>query len=325
MSAVQLTSDYFEGRDLAADNATMTQRIESYRERQPRETPELIIPPGAAEGDIDTHIPEVEAGALTIDVLRENIGRHGSLIVRKLFTPQEVECLIPAIDRVLDACENNSRRGREVSTDAYFNPPDNLLSIMPNREKELRNTRNFHRDSGSAMCIEAPSVAESLLAWYERHGLKSLMAQYLGETPCLTAKKWVLRRSLLPVAEAGWHQDGAFMGTDINSLNMWLPLNECGGRTGAPGMDVLPRRLTSIASAEGAQFDWSVSTNQVTSESGDNPLLCPVFNAGDAFFFDHFFLHRTQYGIDFSKIRYAVETWFFGETAFPKNQIPLAW
>ena len=24
------------------------------------------------------------------------------------------------------------------------------------------------------------------------------------------------------------------MGTDINSINMWIPLTECGGETGAP-------------------------------------------------------------------------------------------
>ncbi|MDZ7782667.1 MAG: hypothetical protein U5K56_06910 [Halioglobus sp.] len=235
-----------------------------------------------------------------------------------------MEALIPTIDRVLDACEN-STRGNPAPLDTYYNPPDNLVSIMPNKQKELGNTRNFHRDSGSAMCVEAPSVAEALLEWYAAHGLRKLMQGYLGEKPCLTVKKWVLRRSALPVAEAGWHQDGAFMGTNINSLNMWIPLNRCGGDTGAPGMDVLPLRLTDIASAEGAQFDWSVSSNEVTSKSGTTTLTSPVFNPGDAFFFDHFFLHRTQYGVDFSELRYAIETWFFGETSFPKNQIPLAW
>jgi hypothetical protein len=36
-------------------------------------------------------------------------------------------------------------------------------------------------------------------------------------------------------------------------------------------------------------------------------------------------LHRTQYRNDFTKIRYAVESWFFGATTFPKEQIPVAW
>ena len=130
---------------------------------------------------------------------------------------------------------------------------------------------------------------------------------------------------MLPVAEAGWHQDGAFMGANINSINMWIPLNECGGETGAPGMDVVPLRLNDIVSSEGAQFDWSVSDAHATDGINKGQPLMPVFNEGDAFFFDHFYLHRTQYRTDFSKLRYAVETWFFGESAFPKNQIPLAW
>ena len=115
------------------------------------------------------------------------------------------------------------------------------------------------------------------------------------------------------------------MGTNINSINMWIPLNECGGATGAPGMDVVPRRLTEIATSKGAQFEWSVSDVQATDGLSNGQPLMPVFNEGDAFFFDHFYLHRTQYRTDFTKLRYAVETWFFGESTFPKNQIPLAW
>lgn len=324
MEIVEISREVLESRHLESDKATMTTRIESFRNRLPQEKPPLIVEPGSQPVDTGFSVPEVEASQLNVDVLRKALAEHGSLIVRNLFPAESMSALMPVIDRVLDACERNSR-GEKPARDSYFDPPGNLVSIMPNSGKELGNTRNFHRDSGSAMCVEAPCVAEMLLKWYETRGVKSLVREYLGEEPCLTVKKWVLRRSRLPVAENGWHQDGAFMGTHINSLNMWIPLNECGGTTGAPGMDVLPRRLTSIASADGAQFNWSVSTNEVQSASGENGLLSPVFHAGDAFFFDHFFLHRTQYGLDFTKIRYAIETWFFGESSFPKNQIPLAW
>ena len=33
------------------------------------------------------------------------------------------------------------------------------------------------------------------------------------------------------------------MGEGINSLNMWIAANHCGGESGAPGMDLLPQRL----------------------------------------------------------------------------------
>ncbi|NQX88607.1 MAG: hypothetical protein HRT77_08070 [Halioglobus sp.] len=320
MSEFQFSLANLEARDIASDCDTMVGRIEAYRQRQPTEHPQLIID-AQRETAPAPLIPELGADDLTVAQLRTAMMDHGSLIVRNLFDKANMATLRHTIDQVVDACGSDNK----TTASPYFNPPDNLRTIMPNRDRELGNTRNFHRESGSAMCVEAPSVAEMLLQWYEAHGLKDLVSGYLGEAPCLTAKKWVLRRSLLPVVEAGWHQDGAFMGTNINSINMWIPLNTCGGETGAPGMDVIPLRLNRIASSDGAQFDWSVSEEQATVGYEKGRPRMPVFTAGDAFFFDHFFLHRTQYRMDFTEVRYAIETWFFGESTFPKNQIPLAW
>jgi hypothetical protein len=323
MSKFELTLANLEARNIVSDCATIGTRIEAYRTREPTDHPALIVnDKDTAAIDAQRCVPEIDAGAFTVDQLRAAVAAHGALIVRNLFSRTSTDTLIKAADRVIDACADPNTT-KPVST--YFNPPNNLRTIMPRKDKELGNTRSFHRESGSAMCVEAPSVAEALLRLYEAHGLKELVGAYLGEPPCLSVKKWVLRRSKLPVAEAGWHQDGAFMGTNINSINMWIPLNQCGGETGAPGMDVVPQRLNTLASAEGAQFDWSVSDSQVSSRFAQNQPLMPVFNAGDAFFFDHFYLHRTQFRTDFTKLRYAVETWFFGASSFPKNQIPLAW
>ncbi len=323
MSAFELTTVDLESRNIASDCARISTRIESYRAREAAAHPSLIVseqhePPIPAE----RCVPEINANELTIDSLRAAISEHGALIVRDMFPKAPMDTLIKAADNVIDSCLD-SRSTPTINT--YYNPPDNLRTIMPKKDRELGNTRSFHRESGSAMCVEAPSVAEALLQLYEAHGLKELIGLYLGEPPCLSVKKWVLRRSKLPVAEAGWHQDGAFMGTNLNSLNMWMPLNECGGTTGAPSMDVVPQRLNKIASAAGAQFDWSVSDSQVSSRLVNSQPLAPTFSAGDVFFFDHFYLHRTQYRPDFTKLRYAVETWFFGASSFPKNQIPIAW
>jgi hypothetical protein len=78
-------------------------------------------------------------------------------------------------DRVIDACAD-PQTATPVST--YFNPPGNLCNITPKKDRELGNTRSFHREPGSAMCVEAPGVAEVLLLLYEPHRLKEL----LGET-----------------------------------------------------------------------------------------------------------------------------------------------
>ncbi|CAA0110849.1 Uncharacterised protein [Halioglobus japonicus] len=323
MNKFELTPALLESRNIVSDCKRMSERIEAYRMREPNESPLLLIQRPASPKAVKHCVPEVAAAEFKLEHLRAAIADHGALIVRNMFPQSAVDTLIRAADRVIDACADTTA---DVPISAYHNPPDNLKTIMPNKARELTNTRSFHRDSGSAMCVEAPSVAEALLQLYEKQGIKQLMTEYLKEPPCLSAKKWVLRRSKLPVAEAGWHQDGAFMGTNLNSLNMWLPLNECGGTTGAPGLDVVPQRLYEIASAEGAQFNWSVSDSLVTDRFAENQaVMMPEFNAGDAFFFDHLYLHRTQYREDFTKLRYAVETWFFGASGFPKNQIPLAW
>ena len=84
-------------------------------------------------------------------------------------------------------------------------------------------------------------------------------------------------------------------------------------------------RLHKILSAQGATFDWSVGDEFVQSSFGGKEPVAPVFNAGDAFFFDHFYLHRTQYRPQFTDLRYAIENWFFGASTFSKSQVPIAW
>jgi ectoine hydroxylase-related dioxygenase (phytanoyl-CoA dioxygenase family) len=325
MSEFQLNRESLESRDVASDRASVAQRMEFYRDLMPSASPAIIVQERAGKtAPSEAVTPEVTAQELTVEFMRTAMAEHGALIVRNMFSQTETDTLIEAIDRVLAACAS-PREVRIKLASTYFNPPDNLVSIMPNKVEELAHLRMFNSTAGAAMCVEAPSVAEALLELYDAHGLKQLIGEYFGESPCLSVKKWVLRRNTPTRDEAGWHQDGAFMGTNINSINMWVPLTKCGGETGAPGMDVVPQRLYKIASAEGATFDWSVSDAHVRSGAFNGPPVAPVFNAGDAFFFDHFYLHRTQSRTDFTQLRYAVESWFFGASTFPKEQIPVAW
>ena len=71
-----------------------------------------------------------------------------------------------------------------------------------------------------------------------------MVRDYFGEPPTLLARKGTLRRIEHDGDTGGWHQDGAFMGTDIRSLNIWLALTHCGDT--APGLDVVGRRLDEI-------------------------------------------------------------------------------
>ncbi|MCR9107073.1 MAG: phytanoyl-CoA dioxygenase family protein [Gammaproteobacteria bacterium] len=331
MSVNEMTLQTLEARDLARDTQAMRERIEQFRDRLPASNPALIIDPARApdsnaQGSTAQggSIPHIERDELNAQVLRAAVLEHGALLVRNFFPEALIQALPHMIDRVLECVELPRKQKRQLRSH-YYNPPDNLVSIMPEGAMELGALRVFNAKVGAAMCAEAPSVAEALLELFDAVELKRLISEYLNEAPCLSVKKWVIRRSALPVDEAGWHQDGAFMGTNINSINLWMPLTTCGGDTGAPGMDVVPQRLYDVASAQGASFDWSVSDDHVNTAFAMNQPVAPVFHAGDAFFFDHLYLHRTQFRKDFTRPRYAIESWFFGASAFSKSQVPLAW
>jgi hypothetical protein len=58
--------------------------------------------------------------------------------------------------------------------------------------------------------------------------------------------------------------------------------------------------------------------------AGELPILRPVFEPGDALLFDELFLHKTASDPRMRRPRYAIESWFFGASAFPENYVPLA-
>jgi hypothetical protein len=161
-----------------------------------------------------------------------------------------------------------------------------------------------------------------LLDTFERVGLRRLIGGYLGERPALSVNKCTLRR-VSPEAGSIWHQDGAFLG-NVRSLNVWLSLSRCGDE--APGLDIVPRRIGHIlpTGTEGAMFDWSVAPALANETAAEVPVLRPIFEPGDALLFDDLFLHKTAADPEMPNTRYAVESWFFGPSAFPADYVPLA-
>jgi hypothetical protein len=156
-----------------------------------------------------------------------------------------------------------------------------------------------------------------------RAGVPDLVAAHLGEWPALSVKKATLRRVTKEKSNAAWHQDGAFMGTDIRTVNLWLALSHCGDD--APGLDILPRRLDHIVETgtPGAVFDWSASPDMVERAAEGTRVCRPIFEPGDALLFDHMFMHRTAAGPEMTKDRHGVEMWFFAPSLYPPSQIPL--
>jgi hypothetical protein len=261
--------------------------------------------------------PEVDLPALDADLLGGAIVNHGCLIVRGLAEPDEARRLTESIDRAFDACDaRNSGTPLEQTAPWFvpFNPrPEYPLTV---------GERWWVRNGGGVWTADSPRLMFEVLDLLERKGLRDVLTGYLGERPGLSVKKCTLRR--VPVdTGTDWHQDGAFLGPGIRTVNVWLTLTDCG--EDAPGLDIVPKRLDLLETGtEGAQFDWSVGPGVVERVSTDTGVARPLFRAGDALLFDERHLHRTGVSPGMTVERYAIETWFFAPSHYPEPQVPIA-
>jgi hypothetical protein len=162
-----------------------------------------------------------------------------------------------------------------------------------------------------------------MLDLFDRVGLSQLAQDYLGEPVAISAQKTTLRKAS-PKVPGAWHQDGAFMG-EVRALNVWLSLSRCGDE--APGLDIVPRRLDDFVTSggEGTFLSYQVSDKDAEEAAGpDNPVIRPIFEPGDVLLFDDKCLHQTASDPSMPKPRFAIESWFFGVSAFPNDYAPIA-
>jgi Phytanoyl-CoA dioxygenase (PhyH) len=245
-------------------------------------------------------IPEVRGHQVTVEQLRSAIRRHGSLIVRGLIPPARAQSLIAEIDRLFGAEDTDAARARRW----WFQ-----------RSHTSTRLRRWNRETGAFLVVDSPSMMFDVIETLEAAGLRELVTAYLGERPALLARKWTLRRVPHDAPMGDWHQDGAFMGKGIRSLNVWLALSHCGDD--APGLEIVARRLEHIVETgtDGAFFDWSVGPAAV-ERCSHGAIARPIFDAGDAIVFDHMSLHRTVVVPGMRRDRYAIESWFLAPSTY---------
>ena len=107
---------------------------------------------------------------------------------------------------------------------------------------------------------------------------------------------------------------------DVKALNLWLSLSRCGDV--APGLDIVPRRVDHVVIDHDAMLDVELTRAKAAEAAGDVPILRPIFEPGDALFFDELFLHQTASDPSMPNPRFAIESWFFGGSAFPADYAP---
>jgi hypothetical protein len=257
---------------------------------------------------------------LTVAALRGGLAHHGCVLVRGLIPRERATALADGIDCALDAFDACADEPRGTAAPPWYVPFE-----ADTRKYRVGGRRAWVRASGALWTADSPRMLFELLDAVDATGIGALVEEYFGERPALSANKCTLRR--VPVdASTNWHQDGAFLGRHVTTLNLWLALSPCG--TDAPGLDIVPRRFDDIlpTGTDDAIFDWSVSPTLVEEAAGGaDAIVRPEFSPGDALLFDHLFVHRTGISPGMTLDRWAIETWFFAPSTYPDGQIPLAY
>ena len=230
-------------------------------------------------------LPEIAPEDLTPELLRAGILRDGCLLVRGL-VDREAALAVRGPDRP------SVRRARAASAPGSRPPRASTRSFEPcRRSRSPQGARLWVQEGGGLLAPDAPMLTFEMLEMFASAGLPELVGAYLGERPLISLQKTTLRKAE-PHVPGAWHQDGAFMG-DVRALNLWLSLSRCGDES--PGLDVVPRRLDQIVATatDDAVLDYQVSQAKAEEAAGDKRITRPIFEPGDALFFDELFLHQT--------------------------------
>ncbi|MCH7788293.1 MAG: phytanoyl-CoA dioxygenase family protein [Acidobacteria bacterium] len=282
---------------------------------KPTATPEGVddpLPIGASG------LPSASLDTLSAGTLRGSIQRHGCVHVPGAIGEADVAALVALTDQSIAAQQRWTGAVPAQGPSPLWHPLK-----LPKREA-VSLGRKWVAGGGGVLLSDAPLALAMLLSLYHRIGVHSLVSDYLGARPLLSANKNTLRRVALD-AVGGWHQDGAFLGADIRAINIWLALTPCG--VDAPGLDIVPRRFEEIVptGGTGSYFDWAVADADVASAAGDVGIVRPEFGAGDLLIFDEMCLHRTAVEPEMTLERHAIESWSFAPSAYPNGQVPLLW
>jgi hypothetical protein len=281
---------------------------------KPAQDPSYVEPVGKAPllGE-QSGCPEIKPTELSAPLLRAAILEHGCLLVRGLMDPEKALQMARDIDRAFEVRRELAQGGSDES--GYYS------EMLPEPPGEIGG-RNWIEEGGGVLAADSPRLMFDMLESFEEAGLRTVIEDYLGERPAISAQKCTLRKATPDIGGA-WHQDGRFLG-DVRSLNVWLSLSRCGDI--APSMDIIPRRLDDYAptGTEGTVLDYQVSQAVAEEVAGEVGIVRPIFDPGDALLFDHLFLHQTGSDPSMPNPRYAIESWFFGPSAFPDGYVPIA-
>lgn len=305
-----LTERNRAGRDAAVERLLVSVRHRAFGQLRP--SPGRATWPPAVDDPFpdDDGIPTIGPDRLSGPVLGGALQHHGCLRVDGLVAEQQVAHLVDLIDRAFDE-RDRANRGEPPPAPPTFAP------FEPGRAR----AEGFGNEA-FVRVVDVPAAAFELAELFAATPLLGAVTDHLAERPAMIANKWVLRRAPTGKIGVDFHQDGAFLGQGIRTVDCWIALSDCGPGTGRPAIDLVPRRFPLLEPGDGAAFSWSLNPTSVEQAMPDAPLASPTFRAGDALLFDELLPHRTSVGLDLTT-RYAIESWFVAPSSYPARHVPV--
>lgn len=255
-------------------------------------------------------VPEIDAAQFSAEILGGAVEHHGALLIRNLLSEDQVA----DIRTLQDAIKRESKKA--FPFDGLWYRPFEGGSRF---EWELRHrTQNL----GGNWLADSPKGLELVLQHLRSVGVIDAIATHLGETPAISLQKSTLRSVKPLTSNAGWHQDGSFLGDEVRTMNIWVALSHCGGDNPASGLELIPHRFNTILEVDPALGRASLSPSLVAELCEKYSTITPAFAPGDALMFDEKLLHRTAVGEHLCATRYALESWFFAPSHTAPTYVP---
>ena len=259
--------------------------------------------------DLVGRLPEISAADLDADVVAGAVQHHGALLVRGLLDDAGVE---HCIDATLKA---EAARESGAGDDRWYRPFRNFSFKQPA-------LRRMVAEQGGTWLGDSPAATAVVLDELDRAGVVALATDYFRERPQFSLQKSTLRRYWPGRTDAGWHQDGSFLGRGVRTLNTWIALSPCGSNEPRPGLEVVPLRVPHVLEVGSWHTPNSVHPGLVAEVATSGTIVVEC-QPGDALLFDELFLHRSYLTLEMTEPRFALECWLFAPSHPASDYVPL--
>ena len=260
-------------------------------------------------------LPDIAGADVSPELIRAGILRDGALLVRGLVPRERALEFATEIDTAF--AERDKHDEGEPHSREYYD------EFLPHARFGPVDSRGWIKMGGGVLAADSPKLAFEMIELFHSARVPELVEEYLGEPAVLSVHKTTLRKAD-PSVGGAWHQDGKFMGP-VRALNLWVSLSRCGDES--PGLDIVPSRLEEYlpTGTHDAALSYQVAHAKAeeAAERAGKAVVRPIFEPGDAVFFDERFLHATGSDPSMPKPRYAIESWFFGPSGFPADYAPI--